>query len=320
MWVPLADTECPHCGAGQGIGASVQAFFRQLIPKSEAPRRAGRLCVACDRLVGADDTHCPHCGVAQTGARKAARAAAELLPAHLTASNWIIVGCCLLFVVPLLAFTNVPDFEAGDYFWGSGGRGAALALILMGGMFEPLLDDGQWWRVVTPVFLHDGVIHLGMNMYALTVLGPMVENLYGRGWFFFLWVATGVACAAASWIGTPQLSIGASGALFGLIGIGIAQAYRHRHLNQALLRTLSMWAAFGFLLGLIMGFDNWAHGGGFVAGIALSFALPAEKVSRPRSRARIGAYLGWAALALCALSFYLALSFAAKELQLYSPG
>ncbi len=245
--------------------------------------------------------------IAQTGARKAARPVAEMLSLNLTISNWIIVACVLLFAVPLLGFQSLQGFDTGKYFM----QGQSEALILMGAMYEPwVMGAGHWWRLVMPVFLHGGVFHLAMNMYVLTVLGPMVENIYGRGWFFFLWVVTGVAGATASWYGTPKLSTGASGALFGLLGVGIAQAYRHRLLNEAILRQLSMWAGFGFLLSFVTGFDNWAHGGGFISGLALGWLLPHEKVRRLRSRAKIGGYLGWASLALCTWCFYEALCFA----------
>src|SRR6185295_3406352 len=105
----------------------------------------------------------------------------------------------------------------------------------------------QWWRFVTPVFLHSGVIHLAVNMYSLWMLGPYVEKLYGSAKFVFFWVVTGIAGVVASYFALVPAdtnlgvlgrfvlktqdvpSAGASGALFGLVGVLFVFGIRYRN-------------------------------------------------------------------------------------------
>ena len=112
-------------------------------------------------------------------------------------------------------------------------------LVAYGAKLNILIDQHphQWWRFVTPMFLHGGAIHLLVNMYSLWMIGPYVEKLYGSARFVFFWVVTGVAGVVASYLtvlpGSTPLgvidrfiiktqdapSVGASGALFGLVGV-----------------------------------------------------------------------------------------------------
>jgi rhomboid protease GluP len=199
-------------------------------------------------------------------------------------------------------------------------------LVAYGAKTNSLINAGQWWRFVTPVFLHGGIIHLLMNMYGLWVLGPYVERLYGSAKFVFFWVLTGVAGVLGSYLtvrpgmqlnvasrflfknGDP-VSVGASGALFGLIGVLFVFGIKFRHeLPDGFKRAFGTGMLPTILLNVFIGFwipviDNAAHMGGLIAGAALALVVGYK---RPGARASVAVFwhvLQVAALALVVLSF-----------------
>ena len=92
-------------------------------------------------------------------------------------------------------------------------------LILFGAKYNPLILEGEWWRLITPMFLHIGLIHLVMNSFALYYLGTAVERIYGRYRFLFIYLFAGFAGTLASFLFSPDsISAGASGGIFGLFG------------------------------------------------------------------------------------------------------
>ncbi len=96
-----------------------------------------------------------------------------------------------------------------------------------GALFGPLVASGDWWRLITAAFLHYGPIHLGLNMLALWWLGGPVELAIGRLRFLCLYVAAGLAGSAGALIANPNsVTVGASGAIFGLLGAGLILEYR----------------------------------------------------------------------------------------------
>src|SRR5881396_1367101 len=91
------------------------------------------------------------------------------------------------------------------------------------------IAKGQWWRFVTPIFIHIGLLHLFFNSYALWIVGPQVEKIYGSTRFVILYVVTGVAGVFGSYFYHPQsISAGASGAIFGLFGVLLVFGIRYR--------------------------------------------------------------------------------------------
>src|SRR5205085_6830374 len=153
--------------------------------------------------------------------------------------------------------------------------GSVLAGI--GALYPGALADGEWWRLVTWNFLHIGLMHLVFNSIALYQVGPQVEEVFGSAKFIFVYLATGVIAGIASLVIKPSFTAGASGALFGMIGLMAAYGYRQGGvLGRALMRQMLIWAAFGFVIGLMPGINNIAHAGGFVAGGALAFIISAE--------------------------------------------
>ncbi len=152
-------------------------------------------------------------------------------------------------------------------------------LYLLGAKYGPAIDAGQWWRFLTPIVLHGGLIHLAFNTYALYGLGPESERIYGSGRFLAIYLLAGLAGSIASYIRSPGLSIGASGAIFGLIGALAAFFRSARGLigaeasRQQVTQLISM-AAINIVLGFsVAAVDNAAHLGGLFAGGIAGYAL-----------------------------------------------
>ena len=104
---------------------------------------------------------------------------------------------------------------------GTGGNinGTGNEIYRNGVLYGPLVADGEWWRLFTPMFLHYGPLHLGLNMLALWWFGSAVEQVLGRGRYLLLYLVSGVAGSAGALIASPDsLTVGASGAIFGILG------------------------------------------------------------------------------------------------------
>ena len=157
-------------------------------------------------------------------------------------------------------------------------------LLRLGASFGPYTRRGEYWRLVMPMFLHIGLLHLAMNNYSLYVLGRLLEPIYGYGRFAFLYVVAGVGSAFVSMSMSDKVSAGASGAIFGLAGIMLVAGYLHRGAIP-----LQWGRAFGrgmlpvIVLNLALGgalhqwVDNWAHLGGLVSGCILALLIPPPK-------------------------------------------
>lgn len=142
-----------------------------------------------------------------------------------------------------------------------------------------LIQAGQYWRLITPVLLHASLLHIGFNMYALYVLGPELERHFGHISFLLLYLLAGFAGIVLSFLLTESASLGASTAIFGLLGAEGVFVYRNQKLfgrrAQAMLRNIVQIAAINLLIGLTPGIDNWGHVGGLLGGgLFASIASP----------------------------------------------
>lgn len=110
----------------------------------------------------------------------------------------------------------------------TGGTQNTQNLIRFGAKYNPLIMEGQYWRLITPVFIHIGIMHLFMNSLSLYYIGPLVERIYGKARFALIYLFAGFTGCLASFLFSPSLSAGASGAIFGLFGalLYIGTAYR----------------------------------------------------------------------------------------------
>lgn len=140
---------------------------------------------------------------------------------------------------------------------------------------NPLIMAGQWWRLITPVLLHAGLLHIAFNMYALYALGPELERMFGHFSFLSLYLVSGFAGGVISFLMSAAPSLGASTAVFGLLGAHAVFAYRNQRVfgrrAQAVMRSILQIAAINFLIGLSPGIDNWGHFGGLLGGLVFTY-------------------------------------------------
>jgi membrane associated rhomboid family serine protease len=187
-----------------------------------------------------------------------------------------------------------------DHVFGLDGR----SLISVGSNFGPYTTDGDWWRLLTSMFLHVGVIHLAFNMWALASFGPVVERLYGSASYALLYLVAGIAGSLASVSWSPAInSVGASGAIFGLLGALIATQIRSdgsipvsalRPLRNSSLIFTGCALSAGLLSGEV---DNAAHLGGVATGFILGLVLSRPITGLRLSTGDVGRRLGLAAVA-----------------------
>jgi membrane associated rhomboid family serine protease/Tfp pilus assembly protein PilF len=149
-------------------------------------------------------------------------------------------------------------------------------LVHWGANYGPLTVGGQWWRLLSCVFVHIGIIHIGFNMWCLWGLGRLAESVYGHWTFGAVYLITGVAASVTSLAWNPGgTSAGASGAIFGIAGALIASFYLGefslpKAAVSGLLRSVLMFAGYNLVFGAMSGHtDNAAHVGGLVSGLIL---------------------------------------------------
>ncbi len=179
----------------------------------------------------------------------------------------------VLLAVNILVFLADTSLAAAGY----GTRGIG-PLTLLGAKDNLAIVNGEYWRLITPLFLHGGLLHLGFNSYFLYVVGRGVERAFGTARFLAIYFLAGLSGTVLSFALSRANSIGASGALFGVIGAWIPLLYRNRHVlanTQRQIGRIAQVIGINLLIGLTPGIDNWAHIGGLIGGLALGwFAAP----------------------------------------------
>lgn len=153
----------------------------------------------------------------------------------------------------------------------------ANVLIADGAKYNPAILQGQYWRFVTPIFLHANLLHVGLNMLNFVVLGVFIERLVGHLRFLLIYIVTGVVSIIASFAFMPQeISVGASGAIFGLVGAYSVFVLVHRRAFRGSGVAALLWLVFIIGVNLSIGLfvqnvDNYAHVGGLLSGCLLGW-------------------------------------------------
>ncbi len=270
------------------------------------------MCPHCRAFITTKDRTCPYCNE-PVGARAIdIRSPADLLGGLIPASH---------FTTAVILLINVGLFVASALYSMSLGRGGGFmamdtaALLQFGAKYSPaILGGGQWWRLVTAGFLHGGLMHIAMNGWVLYDLGPQVEEVYGTSRYLVIYTAANAGgFLLSSYWSRYSPSVGASAALFGLIGAMIALGIRSRTPMGAAIRGMYIrWAVYGLLFGLLPFFaiDNAAHLGGLTAGFVLAYIAGTPKlVTTPAEQ--VWRWAGWASVAItayCFLKMYLSFS------------
>ena len=265
-----------------------------------------KMCRSCRALVARSARSCPECGASMAGVKGPGlgRLLSNLLPGTTTATSLLLLVNGLFFVLMLMPGggpeTGRPAGLAGmmrfDFY---------TILRFGGGRGGLVLVDGEWWRLITPIFLHGGLIHFGFNTYVLLQLGPMIEELYGTRRFWVIYLASGIAGNLASQLLRPGVNvIGASGAICGLIGLLLAYGMRRggpagEQIKQGMLR----YAVYILIFSLLPGISLLSHVGGFVGGLLVGLAVPVGAL-RDRGQTLAWQLLSVAGVLLVLLAFY----------------
>src|SRR6185369_10778996 len=254
------------------------------------------MCRSCGAIVGAGEPQCAVCGAPTTTQRPADSSQYPPSDKETVRFARAVLNRPYKFTIALL-IANVFVFLL---MWQSSGM---VLAVLQRGFSEPVLiaygakvnylinaPAHQWWRFITPMFVHIDILHLFMNMFSLLILGPFVEKLYGSAKFVVFWVLTGIAGTVGSYLtvrpalahgalgsfifhGADVPSAGASGALFGLVGVLFVFGIKFRHeLPEGFKRVFGTGLLPIILINLFIGFigrsfiGNSAHLAGLFSG------------------------------------------------------
>jgi rhomboid protease GluP len=252
--------------------------------------------------VGINAKRCHQCGTNLRFSMAAvSKGLAELFGGHAPVTTILLIVNLLMFGVEFMAMAAAGQGGGLAILWGMGGE-AAYRL----GASNPysIFLMHEWYRLVTAMYLHGGLIHIGFNMMVLMDIGPVVEELYGSARYFFLYTATGVVGFLFSAFFGRHASLGASAPILGLIGLMIAVTTRRGGAQMEQLRSrLISWVVSIFVFGFLMsGVDNWAHGGGLAAGFLLGRVFADHAPINP-SEQKTAYALGWVAAVIVVSCF-----------------
>lgn len=149
-------------------------------------------------------------------------------------------------------------------------------LLVFGANYGPLVKSGEFYRLVLCMFLHAGLIHIGLNMYSLFIVGPRVEDFFGKWKYLIIYFVSGISASLLS-VGMNGniVSVGASGAIFGLFGALVYFGYSYRGYIGTIIRSqIVPIVLYNLLMGFfIPGIDMWGHIGGLIGGIITAKTL-----------------------------------------------
>lgn len=154
-------------------------------------------------------------------------------------------------------------------------------LVAMGAKVDYLISSGEYYRLVSCMFLHGGIMHIAFNMYALFAVGPFIERIYGSMRYAFIYLFSGILASVFSYIFSPSMSIGASGAIFGLFGAALVFGLKMKKgINREYVYNIGSVIIINLLIGFsASNIDNFGHIGGLVGGILISLVLNLKKTA-----------------------------------------
>jgi len=239
----------------------------------EKQKKQAILCPNCKSLISRKESRCPYCGVSQPGSwwkynflTQGFRDSDQLLKAIIYANIGLYVLSLLLYIRGLNLSLSLFGMLSP----------AGKSLELLGATGTIPIDYGRgWWTLVSANYLHGGILHILFNMFALRYLGLLVIEEYGMYRMFIIYTLGGIFGFLVSYLFKVESTIGASAAVCSLMGaILYFGKSRGGAYGQLIFRQIGGWAVGIFIFGLVVrGINNWAHGGGMAAGVALGFLL-----------------------------------------------
>lgn len=256
MWPVNTNPSDPSLDTTDRTGQTVCYRHRDTPTKLRCSRCDRPICGRCATPASVGQ-HCPEC---VADARRAAPKVKSTLQATAPATYAIIAICVAVFLAQYFSDDVTRRFAS----------------------FGPAIANGEWWRLLSAMFLHSTsfLLHILFNMFILYSYGPNVEQAFGTPRYAFMYLAAGFTGSAASYAFNTcgGFSVGASGAIFGVMGILLAYLFNRRdsqfvraHLNSILI-FIGINLFLGFAIDTI---DNYAHIGGLVGGVALGYGFDA---------------------------------------------
>lgn len=219
------------------------------------------VCPSCRKLIGISEPKCPYCGRIQPGLWGFGPAIGKIV-GNLDQTAIVASACILLYMVALAI-----DVRGAGVLRGLLGilAPSSRALYTLGMTGGWAWAAGHWWTVASAIYLHGGLLHIVFSVILIRRLGPEVEEIYGPARAFLLFQIAGVGGFLISNLFGGSPTIGASGAIFGLLGALVAHG---RTAGRTLMtRQVVTWAMVLFVFGFMMpGINNLAHAGGFACG------------------------------------------------------
>ena len=270
------------------------------------------LCRSCGRLVSRDAASCIHCGARRPGLGQGSALGKALAGIDI---SQVIMGVCVAMYAGSLAVTalTAPEVLLKPRSWFDILAPSGRALVTLGATSGEHLRSGLVWTLLTASYQHGSILHIGFNLWFLRALGRMGTAIFGPARYFVLFSVAGMGGFLLSDLASGALTVGASCSAFGIMGALAVFGWRRggtrgKQLQSFMLQWVLLNVLFTAGLG---GINHWGHAGGFLAGAALAFVLPAHEGQRETTAWKLAAVgfavvtvlgilasVGWTLLAL----------------------
>ncbi len=249
----------------------------------ENGERHSILCPNCRKLISTNEPACPYCGIRNPGARWRNNFLTRGLSGGDQTIRLIIYLCGAMFILSVLISPRSIGFAMNPLSFLSPGNESLLLLGATGTI--PIRAYHRWWTVISAIYLHGSILHILFNMMALRQIGPLVLQEFGAYRMLGIFTLTGISGYVVSYLAGVPFTIGASGAVCGLIGAALYYGKsRGGAFGQMVYQQVIGWVGGIFLFGFLFpGINNWAHGGGLLGGIVFGFLLGYQETTRENS-------------------------------------
>jgi rhomboid protease GluP len=229
------------------------------------------LCPNCGQIISVNAEKCIHCGRRNPGLWGFAPLLQGLL-GRFGFAEMVSIVCVIFYAISLL-FSPSVNLRSSSFFTFL--EPHPVILSLLGATSRFTVFSGQWWTLITAIYLHGNLLHILFNVMWIRQLAPEVEEYFGIARLILIFTIAGIAGFVFAILFSPYGAIGASGSIFGLFG-AIVYYGRHRggSFGMTVYRQTAIWAALLFFMGLSSPrVSNWGHAGGFIGGYLAAMLL-----------------------------------------------
>lgn len=228
------------------------------------------ICPNCKKLISSDEPVCPYCGISKPGSKRFKLFGIKGKISSGEIVSYIIYVNIIMYVISIII---VPS--NGNLFALMSPSNSSLMLLGASGTIPIDNLNGRWWTLLSANYLHSGILHIFFNMVALKQIGGLVLREFGANRLIIIYTGGGIIGFFVSYLAGINFTIGASAAVSSLIGAVLYYGKsRGGVYGKAVFKEVSGWVIGLALFGLLIpGINNWAHGGGIIAGIIISFIV-----------------------------------------------